>query len=233
MFIWVIARKVQEILKEGKGEPLIYKKFMKRVLDIMLALLGIICISPIFLLLVLLVRFKIGKPVLFRQERPGRDEKIFTLYKFRTMSNEKDENGNLLPDSSRLNGFGKMLRRSSLDELPEVFNILKGEMSLIGPRPLLISYLPYYTEEERIRHSVRPGLTGLAQVNGRNLLKWDSRLALDVEYVKTMSFSLDLKIFIKTILKVIKKEDIIVTDQSLQEDLDIERGQNADKETRM
>ena len=166
----------------------------------MITLIGIICLSPIFLILGLLVRFNIGKPVLFKQDRPGRDEKIFTLYKFRTMSNEKDQNGHLLPDSKRLSRFGKMLRRSSLDELPELFNIIKGEMSIIGPRPLLIRYLPYYTEEEKIRHSVRPGLTGLAQVNGRNLLKWDSRLAQDVEYVKNISFRLDLKIFLITIL---------------------------------
>lgn len=195
----------------------------------MITLIGIICLSPIFLILGLLVRFNIGKPVLFKQDRPGRDEKIFTLYKFRTMSNEKDQNGHLLPDSKRLSRFGKMLRRSSLDELPELFNIIKGEMSIIGPRPLLIRYLPYYTEEEKIRHSVRPGLTGLAQVNGRNLLKWDSRLAQDVEYVKNISFRLDLKIFLITILKVVKREDIIVIDQSLQLDLDVERGQNADK----
>lgn len=197
----------------------------------MITLIGIICLSPIFLILGLLVRFNIGKPVLFKQDRPGRDEKIFTLYKFRTMSNEKDQNGHLLPDSKRLSRFGKMLRRSSLDELPELFNIIKGEMSIIGPRPLLIRYLPYYTEEEKIRHSVRPGLTGLAQVNGRNLLKWDSRLAQDVEYVKNISFRLDLKIFLITILKVVKKEDIIVIDQSSQWDLDVERGQNANKKS--
>ncbi len=210
---------------------MIYRRFIKRALDLIIALVGFICISPIFFLLAVLVRVKIGKPVFFKQDRPGRHEKIFTLYKFRTMSNEKDENGRLLPDSERLNQFGKMLRRSSLDELPELVNIIKGEMSIIGPRPLLIRYLPYYTEEERSRHSIRPGLTGLAQVNGRNLLKWDSRLGLDVEYVKTVSFKLDLKIFIKTILKVVKKEDIIVTDQSSHLDLDLERSQNADKKS--
>lgn len=210
---------------------MVYKKYLKRALDLMITLIGIICLSPIFLILGLLVRFNIGKPVLFKQDRPGRDEKIFTLYKFRTMSNEKDQNGHLLPDSKRLSRFGKMLRRSSLDELPELFNIIKGEMSIIGPRPLLIRYLPYYTEEEKIRHSVRPGLTGLAQVNGRNLLKWDSRLAQDVEYVKNISFRLDLKIFLITILKVVKKEDIIVIDQSSQWDLDVERGQNANKKS--
>lgn len=202
---------------------MIYKKFVKRALDLSLSLIGLTLASPVLVIVAVSVGSKIGRPILFKQERPGLNEKIFTLYKFRTMSNEKDENGNLLPDSQRLKPFGKMLRATSLDELPELFNILKGEMSIIGPRPLLIRYLPYYTEEERIRHTVRPGLTGLAQVNGRNRLEWDSRLALDGDYVNSLSFKLDLMIFIKTIIKVIKKEDIIVTDLGVQEDLDVER----------
>lgn len=213
-----------------RGYPLIYRKFIKRALDLLVSIIGLICISPILLVIAIMVRIKIGSPIIFKQQRPGLDEKIFTLYKFRTMSNEKDQNGKLLTDSKRLNEFGKMLRRSSLDELPELFNIIKGEMSIIGPRPLLIKYLPYYSQAEKIRHSVRPGLTGLAQISGRNLLKWDSRLAKDVEYVKNISFRIDTKIFIKTILKVVKKDGIIVTDQSFQRDLDIERSQNADKE---
>ena len=188
----------------------LYNKYIKRILDILISLTFIVLFSWLYLILVILVRIKLGSPVLFCQERPGYNEKIFKLYKFRTMTDKRDENGHLLPDSERLTKFGSMLRSTSLDELPEMFNILKGDMSLIGPRPLLIEYLPYYTEEERLRHSVRPGLTGLAQVSGRNYLAWDKRLAKDVEYVNHISFIMDVRIIIKTIMVVFKKEDVSV-----------------------
>lgn len=188
----------------------LYNKYIKRILDILISLTFIVLFSWLYLILVILVRIKLGSPVLFCQERPGYNEKIFTLYKFRTMTDKRDENGMLLPDSERLTMFGSMLRSTSLDELPEMFNILKGDMSLIGPRPLLVEYLPYYTEEERLRHSVRPGLTGLAQVSGRNYLAWDKRLARDVEYVNHISFIMDVRIIIKTIMVVFKKEDVSV-----------------------
>ena len=188
----------------------LYNKYIKRILDILISLTFIVLFSWLYLILVILVRIKIGSPVLFCQERPGYNEKIFKLYKFRTMTDKRDEKGNLLPDSERLTKFGSMLRSTSLDELPEMFNILKGDMSLIGPRPLLVEYLPYYTEEERLRHSVRPGLTGLAQVSGRNYLAWDKRLAKDVEYVNHISFIMDVRIIIKTIMVVFKKEDVSV-----------------------
>ena len=188
----------------------LYNKYTKRILDILISLTFIVLFSWLYLILVILVRIKLGSPVLFCQERPGYNEKIFTLYKFRTMTDKRDEKGNLLPDSERLTKFGSMLRSTSLDELPEMFNILKGDMSLIGPRPLLVEYLPYYTEEERLRHSVRPGLTGLAQVSGRNYLAWDKRLARDVEYVNHISFIMDVRIIIKTIMVVFKKEDVSV-----------------------
>lgn len=189
---------------------MIYSKYIKRLLDILISLTFIVLFSWLYLILVILVRIKLGSPVLFCQERPGYNEKIFKLYKFRTMTDKRDEKGNLLPDSERLTKFGSMLRSTSLDELPEMFNILKGDMSLIGPRPLLVEYLPYYTEEERLRHSVRPGLTGLAQVSGRNYLAWDKRLAKDVEYVNHISFITDVRIIIKTIKVVFKKEDVSV-----------------------
>ena len=188
----------------------LYNKYTKRILDILISLTFIVLFSWLYLILAILVRIKLGSPVLFCQERPGYNEKIFTLYKFRTMTDKRDEKGNLLPDSERLTKFGSMLRSTSLDELPEMFNILKGDMSLIGPRPLLVEYLPYYTEEERLRHSVRPGLTGLAQVSGRNYLAWDKRLARDVEYVNHISFIMDVRIIIKTIMVVFKKEDVSV-----------------------
>lgn len=188
----------------------LYSKYIKRILDILISLTFIVLFSWLYLILVILVRIKLGSPVLFCQKRPGYNEKIFTLYKFRTMNDKRDEKGNLLPDSDRLTKFGSMLRSTSLDELPEMLNILKGDMSLIGPRPLLVEYLPYYTEEERLRHSVRPGLTGLAQVSGRNYLAWDKRLAKDVEYVNHISFIMDIRIIIKTIMVVFKKEDVSV-----------------------
>lgn len=182
-----------------------YGKFVKRLIDIIISGLGLIILSPVLLLLYILVRVKLGSPVLFTQERPGKDEKIFKLYKFRSMMDERDEKGELLPDEVRLTRFGKLLRSTSLDELPELFNILKGDMSLIGPRPLLVRYLPYYTEEERHRHDVRPGLTGLAQVNGRNALGWEDRFAYDLRYVNNLSFGMDLKVLGMTVGKVLKR----------------------------
>lgn len=189
-------------------------KYIKRTLDFFASLCGIIVLSPIFILLCVLVRTKLGSPVLFKQERPGkidkktREEKIFTLYKFRTMTDERDENGELLPDEIRLTKFGKFLRSTSLDELPEFINILKGDMSFIGPRPLLVKYLPLYSEHQRRRHLVRPGLSGWAQVNGRNALSWQDKFNLDVEYVDNISFKLDTKIFFMTIMSVLKREGI-------------------------
>lgn len=187
---------------------MLYRKVIKRLLDIILSGTALILLSPVYLILAILIRAKLGGPVIFRQERPGKDEKIFTLCKFRTMSDERDENGQLLPDHIRLTRFGKMLRATSLDELPELWNIFKGDMSIIGPRPLLVSYLPYYTEEERLRHSVRPGLTGLAQVSGRNFLDWDRRLQKDVEYVKNLSFIMDIKVILMTVKVVFVKENV-------------------------
>lgn len=187
-----------------------YRKYIKRLLDIVISLVALVVLSPVLLVLAILVRCKLGAPVIFHQERPGYHEKIFKLCKFRTMTDERDEEGNLLPDSVRLTKFGRILRATSLDELPELWNILKGDMSIIGPRPLLISYLPYYTVEERLRHTVRPGLTGLAQVSGRNLLDWDKRFATDVTYVKNLTFAMDVKIFFLTIKKVFVREDIEV-----------------------
>lgn len=187
-----------------------YQKYIKRALDIIISLTALIILSPVLLVTAVLVRVKLGSPVIFHQERPGYQEKIFKLCKFRSMTDARGADGELLPDEARLTKFGKALRATSLDELPELWNILKGDMSLIGPRPLLVSYLPYYTEEERLRHSVRPGLTGLAQVRGRNLLDWDRRIATDVEYVRNLGFGMDVKIFFMTIRKVLVREDIEV-----------------------
>ena len=194
-----------------------YKNCIKRLLDILLSLIGIILLCWLYLILFILVRVKLGSPVFFRQQRPGKNEKIFTLYKFRTMTDARDENGNLLPDSIRLTGFGKLLRATSLDELPELFNILKGDMSLIGPRPLLVSYLPYYSEREKLRHTVRPGLTGLAQVSGRNFIDWDHRLQKDVEYVEHLSFGMDLKVLWLTVKTVLGHTDEVAEDTNAAE----------------
>ena len=193
-----------------------YQKWLKRLIDIVVSAAGIIVLSPVLLILWILVRVKLGKPAIFTQERPGKDEKIFKLYKFRSMTDKRDEKGELLPDEVRLTAFGEKLRGTSLDELPELFNILKGDMSLIGPRPLLVGYLPYYTKREQLRHSVRPGLTGLAQVSGRNFIAWDDRLAKDVEYVENLSLLLDLKIFLKTVMVVFKREDVAVETDSVE-----------------
>ncbi len=185
-----------------------YRCCIKRILDVIVSGLALLILSPVIALLAIMIRIKLGSPVIFRQERPGYQTRIFTLKKFRTMTDAKDADGNLLPDAERLTKFGRILRRTSLDELPELWNIFCGDMSLIGPRPLLVSYLPYYTEREQLRHTVRPGLTGLAQVSGRNFLAWDKRLEKDVEYVENLSFLLDMKIFFITIKKVFVHSDI-------------------------
>lgn len=191
-----------------------YAKYFKRMLDFILSLIALIILSPILLIVAILVRIKLGNPIIFKQQRPGKNEKIFTLYKFRTMTDKKDENGNLLPDSERLTNFGKLLRSTSLDELPELINILKGDMAIVGPRPLLVKYLPYYTEEEKHRHDVRPGLTGLAQICGRNNLDWNERFEMDLKYVNSVSFKEDLIIIFKTISSVLKHNDIEVPRES-------------------
>ncbi len=200
-----------------------YRKCIKRCLDFLLSLCGIIVLGPVLVVLAVLVRVKLGSPVLFHQERPGRHEKIFKLYKFRSMTDEKDAEGNLLPDEVRLTKFGRLLRSTSLDELPELFNILKGDMSLIGPRPLLVRYLPYYTEEERHRHDVRPGLTGLAQVNGRNALGWEDRFRYDLDYVNHLNFGLDLKIIGMTVGKVLKRSGTLSGADQTVADFDVYR----------
>lgn len=191
-----------------------YKVFVKRLLDILISLTFIVLFSWLYLILAVLVRVKLGKPVLFRQPRPGKNEKVFNMYKFRTMTDKRDENGELLPDRQRLTSFGKLLRKSSLDELPEMFCILKGDMSFIGPRPLLVEYLPYYTEREKLRHTVRPGLTGLAQVSGRNTVDWDTRFELDAQYVENLSFLMDLKVIAMTFKTVFGHTDQVAEDTS-------------------
>ena len=191
-----------------------YAKYIKRILDFVLSLVALIVLSPVLLIVAILVRVKLGSPVIFKQQRPGKNEKIFTLYKFRTMTDKKDENGNLLPDSERLTKFGKFLRSTSLDELLELVNILKGDMAIVGPRPLLVKYLPYYTEEEKHRHDVRPGLTGLAQVSGRNNLDWNERFEMDLKYVNSISFKGDLTIILNTIKSVLKHNDIEIPRES-------------------
>ena len=183
-------------------------RLVKRAFDFAASAFVFLLISPFFLVLMILVRINLGSPIIFKQERPGKDGKIFTLYKFRSMTDARDENGNLLPNSVRLTKFGKILRKTSLDELPEAFNILFGHMSIIGPRPLLPEYLPYYTEEESHRHDVRPGLSGLAQVNGRNNMSWEQKFAYDIEYVNNITFLGDLKILYMSVVKAVKMADI-------------------------
>lgn len=186
-----------------------YERFFKRPIDIFCALAAILVFCWLYLIVAILVRVKLGSPVLFTQDRPGKDEKIFKLYKFRTMTDARDEYGNLLPDDVRLTKFGKLLRSTSLDELPEAFNILKGDMSVIGPRPLLVKYLPLYNEEQRRRHEVRPGLSGYAQVNGRNAVSWEEKFKLDVEYVDHITFLGDVHIIFSTVMKAfVKREGI-------------------------
>ena len=187
---------------------MVYKKCIKRLLDVVLSLIALILLSPVFLVLFVLVRVKLGTPVIFHQERPGYHEKIFRLCKFRTMTDKRSDDGELLPDEDRMTSFGSKLRSTSLDELPELFNILKGDMSIVGPRPLLVKYLPLYNETQRHRHDVRPGLTGLAQVNGRNGITWEKKFEYDVEYVNSVSFSYDVKIIGKTIVAVFDRSGI-------------------------
>lgn len=192
----------------------LYEKYIKRLLDIVLSGCALIVLSPLLLVTAILVRVKLGSPVIFCQERPGKDEKIFRLHKFRSMSDARDETGALLPDKERLTGFGKKLRSLSIDELPELWDIFRGKMSIVGPRPLLVKYLPYYTETERHRHDVRPGLTGLAQINGRNTLTWEQKFAYDLEYVQHISFCEDIKILFSTVGKVLNRSGVQVNTQS-------------------
>lgn len=185
-----------------------YKRFIKRGLDFILSLLAVIVLSPVLVIVAILVRCKLGSPIIFKQQRPGYHEKIFCMYKFRTMTDAKDEQGNLLPDEVRLTKFGKALRSTSLDELPELFNILKGDMAIVGPRPLLVQYLPRYNERQHHRHDVRPGFTGLAQVNGRNSISWQEKFEWDVKYVEHVSFAMDVKIICKTVGVVLHRSGI-------------------------
>lgn len=201
----------------------VYERFFKRPLDILCALLALTVFCWLYAIVAILVRVKLGSPVIFKQNRPGKNEKIFTLYKFRTMTDEKDENGNLLPDEVRLTKFGRFLRKTSLDELPEAVNILKGDMSVVGPRPLLVTYLPYYSETEIHRHDVRPGLSGWAQIHGRNYVSWDERLALDIEYVNKITFSRDVSVVFNSFLQAVKHEDIAVDTNSVEPNFAEER----------
>lgn len=200
-----------------------YKKYFKRLFDIVSSIIFLLCFWWLYIIVAILVKKKLGSPVIFKQQRPGLNGKIFTMYKFRSMTDARDKSGKLLSDAERLPKFGKLLRATSLDEIPEIVNVLKGDMSLVGPRPLLVEYLSYYTKEENRRHTIRPGITGWAQVNGRNLLTWNKRLEKDVEYVDNLSFVLDLKIIYLTIKKVIKKEDVVVITDLNFSDLDMER----------
>ena len=210
MAIGLLFRRLETNSRAGEY---MYRNYVKRILDIICSLMSIIVFGWLFIILALLVRVKLGAPVIFKQERPGKDEKIFELYKFRSMTNAKDENGKLLPDSQRLTRFGRILRSTSLDELPEVWNILKGDMSVVGPRPWAVSYLEYYTPEEHRRHKVRPGLTGLAQVHGRTSANWDERLKNDIDYVDNVTFLNDMKIIALTVKKVFLREGIVVAEE--------------------
>ena len=203
-----------------------YKNFFKRFFDFLGAAVLIAALSPVYAVVAILVKRKMGSPVLFVQARPGLDEKIFKLYKFRSMTSETDADGKLLPDAQRLTKLGKFLRETSLDEIPQFFNVLKGDMSFIGPRPLLVRYLPYYTKRERLRHSVRPGITGLAQVNGRNCIDWDEKLAFDVQYAENVSLLGDIKIALSTAEKVLKHSDVKV---GMENFLDVKRKKEIDE----
>jgi undecaprenyl phosphate N,N'-diacetylbacillosamine 1-phosphate transferase len=197
----------------------VYRKYIKRPMDFILSLIAIILLAPVLLIIAILVRVKLGSPVLFKQKRPGLNEKIFTLYKFRTMTDERDENGELLPDEIRLTRFGKLLRSTSLDELPELFNIIKGDMSVVGPRPQLVRDMVFMTPEQRQRHSVLPGLSGWAQINGRNNITWEEKLALDLEYIENITFFSDMKIVLMTFVKVFKSDGISTDGMDTAEDL--------------
>jgi len=201
----------------------IYARYIKKALDKILSGAALLALGPVMAVTAVLVRIKLGSPVIFCQKRPGKGEKIFRMYKFRTMTDARDRNGKLLPDEERLTEFGSFLRRTSLDELPELWNIFKGDMSIVGPRPLLCSYLPYYTKRERLRHKVMPGLTGLAQVNGRNLLAWDERLEMDAVYAEHITFLGDVRIIIKTAAKVFCRDGISVNTAAVEPNLAEER----------
>lgn len=206
-----------------------YEKYFKRAIDILASLAVLILLIPILLILYLLVRINLGKPVFFKHKRPGKNEKIFTLYKFRSMTDERDSNGNLMPDETRLTRFGRLLRSSSLDELPELVNILKGDMSIVGPRPLVPYYLPLYNDKERHRHDVRPGLTGLAQVNGRNNITWEKRFEYDLNYIENITFITDMKIIFQTVRKVLTTEgtEIVEVDFKMHRQLQMERSEES------
>lgn len=205
--------------RDGSHKPYgPYERFIKRPLDAFLATGALIVLSPVLLVTAVLVRVKLGSPVLFGQERPGLNEKVFKLHKFRTMTDQKDEDGNLLPDEIRLTSFGKKLRATSLDELPELLNIIKGDMAVVGPRPLLVKYLPYYTDEQHHRHDIRPGLTGYAQVHGRNTVNWDDKFQMDLDYASHITFLGDLKIILETVGKVFKREGISSETSATMED---------------
>lgn len=206
-----------------------YQNYGKRVMDILLSGVAAILFFPIMIIIAFLVRINLGSPIIFKQERPGKDEKIFTLYKFRTMRDDRDLEGNLKSDKERLTKFGKFLRSTSLDELPELLNILKGDMSIVGPRPLATIYLPFYNEDEKRRHCVRPGLTGLAQINGRNSITWEEKFAFDIKYVENITFIEDMKIIIGTLLKVLKRSDIGQADKA-PESFHIIRAKQIEKE---
>lgn len=226
--VGLVALAMELCTKPNDHKPYgLYERVIKRFLDAFLSSGAMIILSPILIITAIFVRIKLGSPVLFTQDRPGKDEKIFKLYKFRSMTNQKDENGKLLSDDVRLTKFGRILRSTSLDELPELLNIIKGDMAVIGPRPLLVEYLPYYTEEEHHRHDVRPGLTGWAQVNGRNAIhSWEERFQYDLEYVNNITFALDLKILHTTFIKVIKRSDIQVGSEIKVGRLDVVRSEN-------
>lgn len=237
IILWIIAiaavvgviALVMELFRKPNGHRAFgpYERFIKRVLDAFLASGALIILSPVLIITAILVRTKLGSPVLITQDRLGKDEKIFKLYKFRSMTNQRDESGELLPDDVRLTKFGRALRSTSLDELPELLNIIRGDMAVIGPRPLLVEYLPYYTEEEHHRHDVRPGLTGWAQVNGRNAIgSWEERFRYDIEYVNHVSFAMDLKVLFTTVGKVIKRSDIQVGSEIKAGRLDVARSEN-------
>ena len=195
-----------------------YERFVKRPLDCFLAICAFVLLSPVIGITALLVRVKLGSPVLFRQDRPGRNEKVFKLFKFRTMTDQRNAQGSLLPDEVRLTSFGKRLRSTSLDELPELLNIIRGDMAIVGPRPLLVKYLPWYTQEQRKRHSVRPGLTGYAQAHGRNALNWDDKFQMDVDYAGRITFMGDVRVILDTIRAVLKREGISSATSATMED---------------
>ena len=201
-----------------QGKPGVYARYIKRILDVLLSGCALVVLTPVLLIVAVLVRTKLGSPIIFCQERPGKDEKIFKMYKFRSMTDARGENGELLPDEVRLTKFGRALRSTSLDELPELWNIFKGDMSIVGPRPLLVKYLPRYNAEQRHRHDVRPGLTGLAQVNGRNAISWEEKFRLDVDYVRYITFAGDVKIVLDTVRKVLHHEGISAENSATMEE---------------